>query len=78
MDVLGDEFTVCFDADRKVVTISKSDGAEAVNPLMQIEYAVLSNMHLSKAAEFLGERLLLPNPEMRELFKAGFHPDNHE
>jgi hypothetical protein len=68
MNVFGDEFLVRFNADKEKLQISKVGDRDPINPLIEIPYEEMRKMSLRKAAQFLGERLLLLNPEFRQIY----------
>jgi hypothetical protein len=68
MNIFGDEFIVRFNADKERLQISKVSDRDIMNPLIEIPYEEMRNLSLRKAAQFLGERLLLLNPQFREMY----------
>jgi len=68
-----DEVNVRFDSERQSILISSLDLAAHVNPLIDIRYETLAKMTFSEASQFVGERLLLLNPELREKFSKYLH-----
>jgi hypothetical protein len=68
MNIFGDEFLVRFNSDKEKLQISKIGDDDTINPLIEIAYEEMRKMSLRKAAQFLGERLLLLNPEFRQVY----------
>jgi hypothetical protein len=65
MDVLSNVLTVRFDPASKSLMILRSDDAA---PLVQVSEETYSQMSFEEAAEFVGARLLLLMPGMRDQF----------
>lgn len=69
MNVFSDRFEVEFDEAHDAVLIRHPNRQEFPTPLIEIRRDTLAAMSLKESAEFLGERLILLMPSLRELFK---------
>lgn len=68
MNVFSDRFEVEFDKVRDAVLIWHPNRLEFPTPLIEIRRETLASMSLKEAAEFVGERLILLTPALRDLF----------
>jgi hypothetical protein len=68
MNIYGEEFLVRFNTEKATLEISKFGDLSVINPLIEIPYEEMRKMSLRRAAQFLGERLLLLNPEFRQTY----------
>lgn len=69
MKFLSETFVVRFDESTKSLLILHPDKVEFPDPLVTIRQETYASMEFNEAAEFLGARLLLLIPSMREQFK---------
>ena len=69
MNIFSNRFEVEFDELRDAYTIRSPDHPESELPIVEIRRETLAKMSLKQAAEFIGERLILLTPAMREQFK---------
>lgn len=70
MNFLSDTLVVRYDKATKSLLISHPDTANFPHPFVNLREETYSAMTLDEVSEFLGARLLLLIPEMREHFKA--------
>lgn len=70
MNFFSDTLIVRFDNATKSLLISHPDTTKFPQPFVNIREETYSTMTFEEASEFLGSRLLLLMPEMREKFKA--------
>ena len=69
MNVLSNRLEVEYDDGRGAVLIRHPDRQHFQSPLVEIRRETLNEMSLKAAAEFIGERLILLTPALREIFK---------
>jgi hypothetical protein len=69
MNVFSSRFEVEFDDARGAVLIHHPDRQQFQTPLVEIRRETLEKMSFKEAAEFIGERLILLTPALREMFK---------
>lgn len=69
MNIFSNRFEVEFDEVRDAVLIRHPNRQEFPTPLIEIRRETLKEMSLKEASEFIGERLILLTPVLRELFK---------
>jgi hypothetical protein len=69
MKFLSDKIIVKFDTSSENIQIFNPNEREFPDPLVNIAKNTYSDMSFTDAAEFLGSRLLLLMPSMREHFK---------
>ena len=69
MNVFSNRFEVEFDDVRGAVLIRHPDHQQFQTPLVEVRRETLENMSFKEAAEFIGERLILLTPALREMFK---------
>ena len=69
MNFLSDLLNVRYDDKLKSVVIEHPDKGEFPTPLVQVREETYAGMTFEKLAEFLGARLLLLMPAMRDHFK---------
>lgn len=69
MNFLTDALVTRYDHDLKSVVIEHPDKGAFTSPLVQIRQETYSAMSFDDCAKFLGARLLLLMPTMREHFK---------
>lgn len=68
MKVFSDRFEVEFDVERDAFLIRHPDSREFPSPLVEIRRDALEAMSLGQASQFIGERIILLMPRLRELF----------
>jgi len=66
-DILSDSFLVAWDESLNSLVILHPDSA-IPRPVVQIRAATLSEMSFAQASSFLGERLILLIPALRERY----------
>jgi hypothetical protein len=69
MTFLSDTLIVKYDRSTKSLLILHPDTNEFAQPLVNIREETYSAMTLDEASEFIGARILLLIPEMRQQFK---------
>jgi hypothetical protein len=69
MNILSNRLDVEYDHGRSAVLIRHPDRHQFPSPFVEIRRETLNEMSLKTAAEFIGERLILLNPALREIFK---------
>jgi hypothetical protein len=69
MNFLSPILTIRFDATSKSILIYHPDKSQFPDPLVTIREETYSAMTFEEAAEFVGSRILLLIPGMREQFK---------
>lgn len=69
MNFLSDTLIVKYDRSTKSLLISHPDTKEFGQPLVNIREETYSAMTLEEVSEFIGARILLLIPEMRQQFK---------
>lgn len=67
-ELLSNEFIVRWDNDLEGLVIVHPDGERFPGPLMQIRLSMLSEMTFEQASQFIGERLVLLIPALRERY----------
>lgn len=70
MNILNDTFIVKYDDALQSIVIIHPDGAKVPNPLVRIRAETLDRMSFLEASQFLGERLMLLIPQLRERYKG--------
>jgi hypothetical protein len=69
MNVLNDKFIVKYDEKLQSILIIHPDEKQVSNPLVTIRAETLGKMNFLEASQFLGERLMLLIPQLRERYK---------
>ncbi len=69
MNFLSDSLCVRYDAALKSIVVEHPDRAQFPQPLVQIREETYATMNLMELSEFIGLRLLLLMPTMRDHFK---------
>lgn len=69
MNILNDKFIVEYDDKAQNLLIIHPDEKQVSNPLVTIRAETLAKMNFLEASQFLGERLLLLIPQLRERYK---------
>ena len=69
MKFLTDNLIVEFDRDSESIYVKNSNVREFPDPLVNIRKETYSDMTFMETCEFLGSRILLLMPSMREQFK---------
>ena len=69
MNIFSDSLIVRYDQRLQSIVIEHPDKREFSSPLVQIREETFEQMTFAKCAEFIGARLLLLMPTMREHFK---------
>jgi len=67
-DVFSDEFVVRWDAERSSLLIVHPDRRRFPQALVQIRSETLAGMDFQAASQFIGERLVLLIPALRERY----------
>lgn len=70
MDFLSETLVVRFDYTSKSLLICHPDKTKFPDPLVTIREATYSEMEFEEACEFIGSRILLLMPGMRDHFKS--------
>lgn len=70
MNILNDTFIVKYDDDLESILIIHPDEAVSSTPLVRIRADTLSQLDFLEASQFLGERLMLLIPQLRERYAA--------
>ena len=70
MNILNDTFIVKYDDTLRSILIIHPNETEIPSPLVQIRDETLANMNFIEASQFLGERLMLLIPQLRERYAA--------
>jgi hypothetical protein len=68
MNILNDTFIVKFDEMLQSILIIHPDEDLVPGPLVRIRMESLNNMNFLEASQFLGERLFLLIPQLRERY----------
>lgn len=68
MNILNDTFIVRYDETLQSILIVHPDEKIGPGPLVRIRADTLDKMSFLEASQFLGERLLLLIPQMRERY----------
>lgn len=69
MSRLTNSIQILFDSETRHLQYWHLDREKYPRPLLEISLDTLSDMSFSDAAKFIGERVLLRMPAMRELYK---------
>ena len=69
MNVLSDQIHIEFDASRQGLAIRHANDSTSASPLIEIRCETLQAMSFDEATRFVGERIFLLMPSMREQFK---------
>lgn len=69
MNILNDTFIVKYEETLKSILINHPDSAKVPNPVVHIRAETLDKMDFLQASQFLGERLMLLIPQLRERYK---------
>lgn len=69
-NILNDTFIVRYDESLRSLLIVHPDEKVTSSPLITIRGETLDGMNFTEAAQFLGERLLLLIPALRERYAA--------
>lgn len=67
-ELLSPELTVCWDSDRNALLINHPNQELFPPPLIEIQASTLAEMSFEQATQFVGERLFLLIPALREQF----------
>ena len=67
-ELLSNEFIVRWDDDLQSLVIVHPDGERFPRPHVQIRSSTLSEMTFEQASQFIGERLVLLIPALRERY----------
>lgn len=67
-DVFSSSFLVRWDSDRQALSIIHPDQDRFPSPLIQIASSTLDDMDWKEASQFIGERLVLLIPELRNRY----------
>lgn len=67
-DLLSNEFVVRWDTELASLLIAHPDAAKFPEALVQIRSQTLQGMSWQEASQFIGERLMLLMPELRERY----------
>jgi len=68
MNIFSNRFEVEFDEQRDAFVIRHPDARRFPTPLVEIRGDTLAGMSLQQASQFIGERLILLVPRLRERF----------
>lgn len=68
MNVLSSTLTVYWDVERRSLLILHPDREQFEFPLVEIRDATLGDLNWPAACQFIGERLVLLIPELREKY----------
>ncbi|HWT29318.1 MAG TPA: hypothetical protein VN084_07380 [Methylophilaceae bacterium] len=68
MNVLSSTLTVCWDAEQESLLILHPDRMQFEFPLIEIRDSTLNSMDWPTACQFIGERLVLLIPALREKY----------
>ena len=67
-ELLSNEFIVRWDEDLNSLVIVHPDGERFPRPHVQIKSSTLSDMSFKQASQFIGERLVLLIPALRQRY----------
>jgi hypothetical protein len=67
-ELFSNQFIVQWNDDMQSLLIIHPDGAKFPHPLVQIRSSTLTEMNCQEASQFIGERLVLLIPALRELY----------
>lgn len=70
MNILNDTFIVKYDDELDSILIIHPDETISPSPLVRIRADTLSSMNFLEASQFLGERIMLLIPQLRERYEA--------
>lgn len=68
MNILNDMFIVKYSDELQSILIIHPDEKKVPGPVVQIRAETLATMNFLEASEFLGERLMLLIPQLRERY----------
>lgn len=68
MNILNDTFIVKYDDGLQSILIIHPDESKVPGAIVQIRAETLSKMNFLEASQFLGERLMLLIPQLRERY----------
>lgn len=68
MNILNDTFIVKYDDDLQSVLIIHPDEKKVPGAIVRIRAETLAKMSFQEASQFLGEKLMLLIPQLREQF----------
>lgn len=68
MNILNDTFIVKYDVELQSILIIHPDENRVPSPLVRIRMETLDKMNFLEASQFLGERLFLLIPQLRERY----------
>jgi hypothetical protein len=68
-NILNDKFIVKYDEKLQSLLIIHPDEKKVSNPLVTIRAETLAKMSFLEASQFLGERLVLLIPQLRDRYK---------
>jgi hypothetical protein len=68
MNILNDTFIVKYDETMQSLLILHPDEGRVSNPLVQIRLETLAKMSFLDASQFVGERLMLLIPQLRDRY----------
>jgi hypothetical protein len=69
MNAHPNRYVVEFDSERDAYVIDQPDRDPDLLPMIVIRRDTLESMTLKEASEFIGSRLVLLTPELKEMFK---------
>lgn len=72
MNLLSDQLSVEFDASQDALLIWHPDRNAFPSPLITVRAECLRGLSFDEAAGFIGERIVLLMPALREIFKDYF------
>ena len=70
VDILSDRLVVRYDDSLQSIVIEHLNDEGRMGPLVRVRHETYSKMSFEECSEFLGARVLLLMPSMREHFKA--------
>ncbi len=69
MNLLSQKFIAEYDEHRDAYCIIHPDREQFEDPLIEIARETLESMTYAEASQFIGERLILLTPSLKEMFK---------
>lgn len=70
LNIFNDTFIVKYDQELESVLIIHPDDKVISRPIVQIRSSTLSQMDFLQASQFLGERLMILIPQLRERYAS--------
>lgn len=70
IDIFNDTFIVKYDDGMQSILIIHPDENVMSRPIVQIRAETLATMNFLEASQFLGERLMILIPQLRERYSA--------